>query len=112
MNKVKCSQCDRVSMVDVQKIHYCRSCYIKRFGFGIQAAKEEPPAWMELFKTRSESVKRDYFVAASPRRLSDGNEICLCGPNLIDQNRDCPKHPPLDITFGLDTNEIRRGGLE
>jgi hypothetical protein len=112
VNKAKCSQCDGVSMVDDQKIHYCRSCYLNRFGFGIHAVKEEPPSWMEAFKTRSEVVKREYFVEASPRRSSGDDEICICSPNPNDTNRDCAVHPPDGITFGLEPGELRRGGLE
>jgi hypothetical protein len=111
MRKHCCDKCGEDSLTDLLGTHYCRECYIETFGFG-QVEVQFEPAWMAMCRTSTEIVQRDYFVAPSLSRSNLNQGTCLCGPNREDPDRDCPVHRPEDITFGLDTNELRRGGLD
>jgi len=111
MRKHCCDKCGEDSLTDLLGTHYCRECYIETFGFG-QVEVQFVPAWMAMFRTSTEIVQRDYFVAPSLSRSNLNQGTCLCGPNREDPDRDCPVHRPEDITFGLDTHELRRGGLD
>ena len=70
------------------------------------------PEWMRIFITSTEVVTHEYFVAAAPTSPVSKTGICICSPNKIDQNRDCPVHEHRSMTFGLEKHEIQRGGLD
>ena len=106
-----CQICYKDSIVDNYGTHYCRQCFISEFGVGPFEIRFHPE-WMSMFRTKTEIVQRDYFVAPSLSRSNLNQGTCLCGPNRADPNRDCPVHRPEDLTFGLDPHELRRGGLD
>lgn len=105
-----CQICYEDSIVDHHGVHYCRQCFVLEFGVGPFEIRFLPD-WMSMCRSETKIVERDYFVAPNLGRSSIKQGMCLCGPNKIDPNRDCPIHQPKDMTFGLDINELRRGGL-
>lgn len=109
--RLPCSECGSPSITDHHGWYFCRQCYVNEFGLGAVEIKFHPN-WMRAFRTTTPADKRDYPVimgSGSPQ-LSRGN--CICDPNNTDPSRDCPIHRPTGMTFGLDTGELRRGGLD
>lgn len=110
-NEHSCNDCYQQSIVDHCGIHYCRHCFVLEFGVGPFAIRFQPD-WMSMFRTETEIIGRDYLMAPNIGRSSIKQGTCLCGPNRTDPNRDCPVHQPEHMTFGLDLDEWRRGGLD
>ena len=106
-----CWICNEDSLVDHYGVHYCRQCFVLEFGIGPFEIRFHPD-WMSMFRTETEIIERDYLMAPNIGRTSIQQGTCLCGPNRVDPNRDCPIHRPKHMTFGLDLGELRRGGLD
>ena len=106
-----CQFCYEDSIVDHRGAHYCRQCFILEFGVGPFEIRFQPD-WLSMFRTETKIVERDYPVIKGSGSALLGRRDCICDPNNTDPSRDCPLHRPTEMTFGLDTWELRRGGLD
>jgi len=106
-----CEFCYDDPIVDHHAVYYCRECFVLEFGVGPFEIKFHPD-WMGAFRTTTSVDKSDYSVikGSGSALLSRGD--CICDPNNSDPSRDCPLHRPTEMTFGLDIEELRRGGFD